>query len=166
VASRIISDGKGAIWVASTQQGILKIQNNKVVQAIAKENGLSSNHCKRIQLDSNGLIPITIGQNSSNHAYFYIEGNERINFDFVVGGIKAGLDKVGEFISPLIEKIKSFFKDPETKKAINGFPSVSDEDRKGYKTDDWKIFFIQILEMVLDIGVVLDLINWHLLKMT
>jgi ligand-binding sensor domain-containing protein len=59
VASRIISDGKGAIWVASTQQGILKIQNNKVVQAIAKENGLSSNHCKRIQLDSNGLWAVT-----------------------------------------------------------------------------------------------------------
>ena len=59
VASRIISDGKGAIWVASTQQGILKIQNNKVVQAIAKENGLSSNHCKRIQLDSNGLWVVT-----------------------------------------------------------------------------------------------------------
>jgi len=39
------------------------------------------------QLESNGLIPITLGTNSSNHVYFYIEGNERINFDFVVGGI-------------------------------------------------------------------------------
>jgi hypothetical protein len=38
------------------------------------------------ELDSNGLIPITIGSNSSNHMYYYIEGNERINFDFIVGG--------------------------------------------------------------------------------
>jgi hypothetical protein len=38
------------------------------------------------QLDSNGLIPVTIGADSSNHAYFYIEGNERINFDFYVAG--------------------------------------------------------------------------------
>jgi hypothetical protein len=39
------------------------------------------------ELDSNGLIPITIGSNSSpNHMYYFIEGNERINFDFIVGG--------------------------------------------------------------------------------
>jgi hypothetical protein len=38
------------------------------------------------ELDVNGLIPVTIGSNSSNHAYFYIEGNNRINFDFLVAG--------------------------------------------------------------------------------
>jgi len=59
VASRIISDGKDAVWIASTQQGILKIQNKKVVQTISKANGLSSNHCKRIQLDKNGLWIVT-----------------------------------------------------------------------------------------------------------
>jgi hypothetical protein len=41
---------------------------------------------KYTQLDSNGLIPITIIQNSSNHAYFYIDGNESIIFDFIYAG--------------------------------------------------------------------------------
>jgi len=36
--------------------------------------------------DQNGLIPITIGSNSSNHSYMYIEGNNRITFDFIVAG--------------------------------------------------------------------------------
>jgi hypothetical protein len=39
------------------------------------------------QLDINGLIPITIIQNSSNHAYFYIDGNEKISFDFIYSGV-------------------------------------------------------------------------------
>jgi hypothetical protein len=39
------------------------------------------------QLDINGLIPITIIQNSSNHVYFYIDGNEKIYFDFIYSGV-------------------------------------------------------------------------------
>jgi len=39
-----------------------------------------------VELDSNGLIPITIIQNSSNHAYFYIDGNNAISFDFIYAG--------------------------------------------------------------------------------
>ena len=58
VVSRIISDADGAIWVASSQQGVLKIKKNKVVEVITKKNGLSSNHCKRIQLNG-GLWVVT-----------------------------------------------------------------------------------------------------------
>jgi len=59
VASRIISGGNGTVWIAATQKGILKIQNKNVVQTISKANGLSSNHCKRIQLDTDGLWVVT-----------------------------------------------------------------------------------------------------------
>jgi hypothetical protein len=36
--------------------------------------------------DQNGLIPITISSNASNHTYMYIEDNNRINFDFIIAG--------------------------------------------------------------------------------
>ena len=36
--------------------------------------------------DSNGLIPITIGTDSSNHAYIYIDGSNQITFDFIAAG--------------------------------------------------------------------------------
>jgi hypothetical protein len=41
---------------------------------------------KYTQLDENGLIPIIIIQNASNHTYFYIDANESISFDFIYGG--------------------------------------------------------------------------------
>jgi hypothetical protein len=47
-------------------------------------------------LDSNGLIPITIGTDSSNHAYLYIEGTERITFDFIVAGTATGRIRTAE----------------------------------------------------------------------
>jgi hypothetical protein len=40
--------------------------------------------------DTNGIIPITIGANSSNHAYIFIEGNNKITFDFIVSGAASG----------------------------------------------------------------------------
>jgi hypothetical protein len=42
------------------------------------------------QLDSNGLIPITIGTDSSNVAYIFIDGSNKITFDFVVAGTPTG----------------------------------------------------------------------------
>lgn len=55
IASRIISDAKGAVWVASTQQGLLKIKNAVVEQRFSVKEGLSSNHCKRIGIDDKGI---------------------------------------------------------------------------------------------------------------
>jgi hypothetical protein len=40
--------------------------------------------------DSNGLIPITIGTDSSNLAYILIDGSNQITFDFVVAGAATG----------------------------------------------------------------------------
>jgi hypothetical protein len=42
------------------------------------------------RIDTNGIIPITIGSNSLNHAYIFIEGNNKITFDFIVSGGAAG----------------------------------------------------------------------------
>jgi len=42
------------------------------------------------------------------------------------------------------EKITDAYYDWETKKTKKGFPAVSDEDKKKYDSDSWKVFFIQI----------------------
>ena len=39
------------------------------------------------ELDTNGMIPITIGTNTANHAYLYIDGNNKVYFDFVSGNL-------------------------------------------------------------------------------
>ena len=38
------------------------------------------------ELDTNGLIPITLANDSINNVYCFIESNNRINFNFVIGG--------------------------------------------------------------------------------
>ena len=42
------------------------------------------------KLDTSGIIPITIGLNSSNHAYILIDGALRITFDFIESGGASG----------------------------------------------------------------------------
>lgn len=59
IASRIIPDANGSIWIASSQQGLLKITKTKVDNQFSIQNGLSSNHCKRIGIDANGIWVLT-----------------------------------------------------------------------------------------------------------
>lgn len=59
VASRMLPDGSGSIWIASSQQGLLKITKIKVDNHFSIQNGLSSNHCKRIGIDQNGVWVLT-----------------------------------------------------------------------------------------------------------
>lgn len=59
IASRIMPDAKGSIWIASSQQGLLKISKTRVENQFSIQNGLSSNHCKRIGIDSNGIWVLT-----------------------------------------------------------------------------------------------------------
>ena len=42
-----------------------------------------------------------------------------------------------------LNKAQNFFKDPETKENLNGFPAPDDEDTTGYDADDWKIYFMK-----------------------
>jgi hypothetical protein len=38
-------------------------------------------------LDLSGMIPITIGTNTANHAYIYIDANNKVFFDFISGSL-------------------------------------------------------------------------------
>jgi hypothetical protein len=71
---------------ASVTRNADVISKTGISSLIGQTEGVLLFDFKYTQLDSNGLIPITIGQNSSNHAYFYIDGNESISFDFIYSG--------------------------------------------------------------------------------
>lgn len=59
IASQIIGDREGNIWVASIQQGLFKIKGGKVVGQLNMTNGLPSNQCKKMRIDHEGLWLVT-----------------------------------------------------------------------------------------------------------
>lgn len=52
IASEIIQDVDGSLWIATTQKGIVQIKNQKVVKHLTTKNKLYSNHCRRIEIDN------------------------------------------------------------------------------------------------------------------
>jgi ligand-binding sensor domain-containing protein len=55
IAIDFLEDAEGALWVASAQQGLLKTEDNEVVLQFNNRNGLTSNKCKKLAYDNNGI---------------------------------------------------------------------------------------------------------------
>lgn len=55
IASEFIQTNDGSLWIATTQKGIIQIKNQKVVKHLTVKNKLSSNNCRRIEIDNNML---------------------------------------------------------------------------------------------------------------
>jgi ligand-binding sensor domain-containing protein len=55
IAIDFLEDHDGALWVASSQQGLIKVVDNEVVLQINERNGLTNNKCKKIKADNNGI---------------------------------------------------------------------------------------------------------------
>ncbi len=59
IASEISLDPEGNIWVASIQNGLIKIKNKEVVKILDTDDNLSSNNCRKIEIDESGIWIIT-----------------------------------------------------------------------------------------------------------
>ena len=55
IASEILQKSDGSLWIATTQNGILQLKNQKVVLHLTTKNKLSSNNCRRIEIDNETL---------------------------------------------------------------------------------------------------------------
>lgn len=67
IASEILQDANGTIWIATTQDGIIQLKNKKVSKHITTQNLLSSNNCKRIEIDADYLWILTENGIESYH---------------------------------------------------------------------------------------------------
>lgn len=67
IASEILQDTDGSLWIATTQEGIIQLKNNKISQHITTQNSLSSNNCKRIEIDTDNLWILTENGIESYH---------------------------------------------------------------------------------------------------
>jgi len=59
IASEMLQDEDGSIWIATLQNGIVRIKQEEVVERITVKNGLSNNNCKRIEIDDRSLWIVT-----------------------------------------------------------------------------------------------------------
>lgn len=59
IASEMVQDAEGSVWISTLQNGVVKIKNEKVVQRITTRNGLSSNNCRRLEIDEKSLWIVT-----------------------------------------------------------------------------------------------------------
>lgn len=71
IASAMLLNSDGSIWVATLQRGIFLIKNRKVVRNLSIEDGLSSNTCKKISQGSSGLWIVT----ERGFDYFDVKSN-------------------------------------------------------------------------------------------
>ena len=55
IASEIIQNKDGSLWIATTQKGIIQLKNQKVVTHLTSKNKLTSNNCRRIEIDNQTL---------------------------------------------------------------------------------------------------------------
>lgn len=55
IASEIVQHPDGSLWVATTQNGVLQIKNQKIAQHITMQQKLSSNNARRIEIDGDNL---------------------------------------------------------------------------------------------------------------
>lgn len=55
IASEIIQHSDGSLWIATTQNGIVQIKNQKVISHLTKTNKLTSNNTRRIEIEKDNL---------------------------------------------------------------------------------------------------------------
>lgn len=82
IASRIEQDRLGNIWVATSQNGLFHFKNNQLKKHYTINDGLSSNQCKRLSVQTDGLwILTTNGINFLSFADYQIKNlNQNLNF--------------------------------------------------------------------------------------
>lgn len=59
IGSEMLQDEEGNIWIATLQNGIVRLKQEKVVERITIKNGLSNNNCRRIEIDDESLWIVT-----------------------------------------------------------------------------------------------------------
>ena len=59
IGSEMLQDEDGSIWIATLQNGIVRIKQEKVVARITVKNGLSNDNCRRIEIDDKSLWIVT-----------------------------------------------------------------------------------------------------------
>ncbi|MFY0484059.1 histidine kinase [Flavobacterium sp. PLA-1-15] len=59
IGSEMLQDEDGCIWIATLQNGIVRLKQEEVVERIAVMNGLSNDNCRRIEIDDNSLWIVT-----------------------------------------------------------------------------------------------------------
>lgn len=59
IASDIGKDSSGSIWIGAVQNGLIEIYNQKVRTVVNKSKQLSSNNCKKIKIDREGIWIVT-----------------------------------------------------------------------------------------------------------
>lgn len=59
IGSEMLQDEDGCIWIATLQNGVVRIRQEEVVERIAVINGLSNNNCRRIEIDDSSLWIVT-----------------------------------------------------------------------------------------------------------
>lgn len=55
IASEIIQNNDESLWIATTQKGIIQLKNQKVITHLTTKNKLTSNNCRRIEIDNQTL---------------------------------------------------------------------------------------------------------------
>jgi hypothetical protein len=55
IAIDFLEDQDGALWVASAQQGLFKLEDDEVVLHFNERNGLTSDKCKKLETDNDGI---------------------------------------------------------------------------------------------------------------
>lgn len=150
VASDIKSSPDGGFWVASTQQGLLKVFRNTVVAQFIQTHGLIGSYCKRLQINSKGIWVLTDtgvnflknGSTQFEHVSYHL-GFKGLTFnDFLVDEERIWLATNEGLISGPIEvflnRIEPTFTIGQVK--VNGVPRVS-LSQLNYQENQLDIFF-------------------------
>ncbi|MDR6969191.1 ligand-binding sensor domain-containing protein [Flavobacterium arsenatis] len=59
IGSEMLQDEDGCIWIATLQNGVVRLKQEEVVERITIKNGLSNNNCRRIEVDDRSLWIVT-----------------------------------------------------------------------------------------------------------
>lgn len=84
VPTKIVEDKYGNIWVASSQQGLLKFKDISFLKQFNHENGLKSDFCRTISLEQDGLWLVV------NDTIYFIDHQDQIKeigFQYSLKGI-------------------------------------------------------------------------------
>lgn len=81
IAIDFFEDCDGALWVASAQQGLLKVVDNVVVLQLNERNGLTNNKCKKIKGDTQGIWIL----NEGGFDYLNLKTKQLVNYGNQLG---------------------------------------------------------------------------------
>lgn len=150
IASDIKHNPEGGFWVASTQQGLLKVFRNVVVAQFDHTHGLTGSYCKRLQINSKGIWVLTDtglnflknGSSQFENVSFHL-GFKGLTFnDFLIDEERIWLATNEGLISGPIEvflnRIVPTFTIAQVK--VNGEPRVS-LSQLNYRDNQLDIFF-------------------------